>query len=50
MKLITTGTVEEKVLELQQTKSELLQNLFDESGERTAKVSLEDMKSLLSER
>jgi len=47
VKLITTGTVEEKVLELQQSKAELLQNLFDESNASTAKVSLEDMKALL---
>ncbi|KAF0094642.1 MAG: SNF2-like protein [Puniceicoccaceae bacterium 5H] len=48
-KLITTNTVEEKVLELQERKAGFLQDLLDESAASTAKVSLGDIKALLKE-
>lgn len=47
IKLIATNTVEEKVLELQAKKAALLQELFEESEAANAKVSIEDIKSLL---
>ncbi|MDP0500903.1 MAG: SNF2-related protein [Verrucomicrobiota bacterium JB022] len=46
-KLITTNTVEEKVLELQERKAGYLQDLLDESAASTAKVSLDDIRALL---
>ncbi len=47
IKLIAAGTVEEKVLELQAKKAELLAELFEESAAANAKVSIEEIKSLL---
>jgi SNF2 family DNA or RNA helicase len=47
IKLIAANTVEEKVLELQSKKAEVLKELFDESEVANAKVSLDDIKSLL---
>jgi superfamily II DNA or RNA helicase len=47
IKLIAADTVEEKVLELQAKKSEILKELFDESEAANAKVSLDDIKNLL---
>lgn len=47
IKLIAANTVEEKVLELQAKKAEILKELFDESEAANAKVSLDDIKSLL---
>jgi superfamily II DNA or RNA helicase len=47
IKLIAANTVEEKVLELQAKKTEILKELFDESEAANAKVSLDDIKSLL---
>jgi len=46
-KLICSGTVEEKVLELQDEKRALLAGVFEASDISTAKLSLEDLKSLL---
>ena len=46
-KLITTNTVEEKVLTLQAEKSALLRDLLDESAAATAKVGIADLKDLL---
>ena len=46
-KLIAANTVEEKVLELQRTKADLLRDLLDESAASTAKVSLADIKAML---
>ncbi|MCC5835553.1 MAG: DEAD/DEAH box helicase [Opitutales bacterium] len=46
-KLITSGTVEEKVQILQEKKSALLRDLLDESIASTAKVSMEDLKELI---
>ncbi len=47
-KLIATGTVEEKVLALQDTKRALLADVFEASDAAAAKLSLSDLKSLLS--
>jgi superfamily II DNA or RNA helicase len=46
-KLIATDTIEEKVLEIQQSKAELLSKLFDESSIHTASVDLQTLKSLV---
>jgi SNF2 family DNA or RNA helicase len=46
-KLIAANTVEEKVIELQRSKSELLRDLLDESAAANAKVSLADLKELM---
>jgi superfamily II DNA or RNA helicase len=48
IKLIAAGTVEEKVLELQAKKAEILKELFEESEAANAKVSLDDIKGLLA--
>ena len=47
-KLICTGTVEEKVLQLQESKRALLADVFDASDAATAKLSLAYLKSLLT--
>jgi superfamily II DNA or RNA helicase len=47
-KLIAAGTVEEKVLALQDTKRALLADVFEASDAAAAKLSLSDLKSLLS--
>jgi len=47
IKLIAANTVEEKVLELQAKKAEILKELFEESEAANAKVSLDDIKDLL---
>ena len=46
-KLVTEGTVEDKVLALQQRKAELLRDLLDESAHASAKVDLETLKHLM---
>jgi SNF2 family DNA or RNA helicase len=46
-KLIAAGTVEEKVLALQDEKRLLLANVFEASDAASAKLSLADLKSLL---
>ena len=48
IKLIAAGTVEEKVLELQARKAEILKELFEESEAANSKVSLDDIKGLLA--
>lgn len=48
IKLIAAGTIEEKVLELQARKAEILKELFEESEAANAKVSLDDIKNLLT--
>ena len=48
IKLIATNTVEEKVLELQAKKAELLAELFEESSAANAKVSIDDIRGLLA--
>ncbi len=47
IKLIAANTVEEKVVELQAKKAELLDALFAQSAEANAKVGLDTIKSLL---
>jgi superfamily II DNA or RNA helicase len=47
-KLVCSGTVEEKVLALQQEKRALLADVFEASDEAAAKLSLDDLKSLIS--
>ena len=47
IKLIAANTIEEKVLELQAKKAELIKELFEESEAANAKVSLNDIKDLL---
>jgi len=49
LKFIAVGTVEEKVLDIQKNKAELLRDLFRASDASSAKVSLSDLKSLLKE-
>ena len=46
-KLICTGTVEEKVLHLQDTKRALLADVFEASDATNAKLTLADLASLL---
>ena len=46
-KLICTGTVEEKVLHMQETKRALLADVFEASDATNAKLTLSDLKSLL---
>jgi superfamily II DNA or RNA helicase len=46
-KLICAGTVEEKVLALQDTKRALLADVFEASHEAAAKLSLSDLRELL---
>jgi len=46
-KLICSGTVEEKVLALQDEKRALLAQVFDASDEAAAKLSLSDLRGLL---
>jgi superfamily II DNA or RNA helicase len=46
-KLIASGTVEEKVLALQDEKRALLAGVFESSDAAAAKLSLDDLKSLL---
>ncbi|MEO6006341.1 MAG: DEAD/DEAH box helicase [Opitutus sp.] len=47
-KLIASGTVEEKVLALQEEKRALLAGVFEASDAAAAKLSLADLKSLLT--
>jgi SNF2 family DNA or RNA helicase len=46
-KLVCSGTVEEKVLALQQEKRALLADVFEASDAAAAKLSLDDLKSLV---
>jgi SNF2 family DNA or RNA helicase len=48
-KLIAAGTVEERVLALQQSKAGMLAEFFAESGEATARVSLAEIQRLLED-
>ncbi|MDF9827879.1 superfamily II DNA or RNA helicase [Ereboglobus sp. PH5-10] len=47
-KLICSGTVEEKVLQLQENKRALLSDVFEASDTLSAKLTLSDLKSLLA--
>ena len=46
-KLICTGTVEEKVLVLQEEKRRLLADVFEASDAANAKLTLADLRGLL---
>ena len=46
-KLITSGTVEEKVLDLQKEKRKLLEQVFDESEAANLKLSVQDLRELI---
>jgi SNF2 family DNA or RNA helicase len=48
-KLIAAGTIEERVLALQQSKTGLLEDFLSESGAALAKLSLADWQGLLSD-
>jgi SNF2 family DNA or RNA helicase len=48
IKLIAADSVEEKVLELQRSKSHLLKDLLDASQAANASISLDDIKDLLN--
>ena len=45
-KLITEGTVEEKILEMQEKKRELAAGLFDPNGKTASKITGEDVAAL----
>ncbi|MDA0347817.1 MAG: DEAD/DEAH box helicase [Verrucomicrobia bacterium] len=47
IKLIISGSVEEKVLELQRSKADLLKGLFEESEATSGSLSLEELKDLM---
>ena len=47
IKLIAAGTVEERVMDLQKGKSEMLRKLLSESDSVSSSLSLEDIKELL---
>jgi SNF2 family DNA or RNA helicase len=47
-KLICSGSVEEKVLQLQESKRALLADVFEASDAATGKLSLDDLKALLT--
>jgi len=47
IRLIVSDSVEEKVLELQRQKAEILRDLFEQSDAANAQVSLDEIKSLL---
>ena len=48
IKLIAANTVEEKVRSFKPVKQEILKELFEESEAVNAKVSLDDIKHLIS--
>jgi superfamily II DNA or RNA helicase len=48
-KLVCSGTVEEKVLALQQEKRALLADVFEASDAAAAKLSIDDLKSLVGD-
>ena len=49
LKLIASNTIEERVLHLQKEKAELLDTLFEESGQNNAQVGFADLQELLAE-
>lgn len=46
-KLVATGTVEEKVLQLQETKRQLLAEVFDASDALNSRLELSDLRALV---
>ncbi len=49
IKLIAAGTIEERVMDLQKSKSEMLRKLLTESDSVSSSISLDDMKALLQD-
>jgi len=47
-KLVVTGTVEEKVLQLQETKRQLLADIFEASDALNSRLELTDLRALVS--
>jgi len=47
-KLVATGTVEEKVLQLQETKRQLLAEVFDASDALNSRLELADLRALVA--
>jgi SNF2 family DNA or RNA helicase len=47
-KLIAVGTVEEKILALQQRKKVLMDGVFSEQNQQGANLTLDDLKHLFS--
>ena len=47
-KLVATGTVEEKVLQLQETKRQLLADIFEASDALNSRLELADLRALVS--
>ncbi len=45
-KMITSGTVEEKIIEMQKKKATLINNLFDPTTKTSAKLTVNDIKIL----
>lgn len=45
-KLITSGTVEEKIIEMQKKKAALINNLFDPTAKASAQLTADDIKRL----
>ncbi len=45
-KMITLGTVEEKILQLQKTKKEMFENLIESGKNVTQNLSIEELKKL----
>ena len=45
-KLITSGTVEEKIIEMQQKKKQLMDGLFDSTAKASAKLTTNDIQTL----
>ena len=48
IKLIAAGTIEERVMDLQKSKSEMLRKLLTESDSVSSALSLDDIKALLT--
>ena len=48
IKLIAAGTIEERVMDLQKSKSEMLRKLLTESDSASSAISLDDIKALLT--
>jgi SNF2 family DNA or RNA helicase len=45
-KIITKGTVEEKIIEMQQKKKQLMDGLFDPTAKVSAKLTANDIQTL----
>ncbi|WP_342257119.1 DEAD/DEAH box helicase [Rickettsia endosymbiont of Aspidapion aeneum] len=47
-KIITAGTVEEKIIEMQKKKAELMNNLFDPTAQTSSKLTVDDISILFT--